>query len=365
MNQIAVHMKARVNASAIRKEKRNGRDVIVVPSATLPDDVVMNRVRYPEAVIANHYQTLVNTPAPLGHPQDENGGFISASAPGGIIANFIGAWNENVQRRDGRVFVDKVIDVAYAKNSEGGRRVLDAIEKGKPIHTSTGLIAATKKLQNDADADEEVESFIIDHDAILLDEDGAATPEQGVGMLVNGKKLDVVNVSVEEVGDRQLDYALEEVARAMAVKQQAPILKRMKESLLSLFQTGEDGALEQETNEEADMAVTDEAFAALQKKVDERDERWGEMIERLDTITTRLDAIESGAKANEEAETDDLRKKVVENGDLTEEEAKEAPKGVLNALLRKATPKHAAPIHGAYVNRRKAADTAYEFPSEE
>ena len=45
-DQVRVNIRCLANTAAIRREKRNGRDVIVVPSATMPDDVIMNGIRY-------------------------------------------------------------------------------------------------------------------------------------------------------------------------------------------------------------------------------------------------------------------------------------------------------------------------------
>ena len=65
-----------MNAAAVRKVKRNGRDLVIVPSATLPDDVVMNGIKYPAGEIEASFKTLERTPAPLGHPII-NGKFVS------------------------------------------------------------------------------------------------------------------------------------------------------------------------------------------------------------------------------------------------------------------------------------------------
>src|SRR5690606_1127908 len=98
------------------------------------------------------------------------------------------AWNKNVRRTNGRVFVDKVIDVATANQLDGGKAVLEAIDKGEPIHSSTGLYCMLTAVQNDAEVDWEASDIVFDHDAILLGEEGAATPAQGVGLLVNAAK---------------------------------------------------------------------------------------------------------------------------------------------------------------------------------
>ena len=68
-----------------------------------------------------------------------NGSFVSAKDQEGLVRGFIGASNENVRREGGRVLLDKVIDVPFASQLDGGKAVLAAIENGGPIHTSTGL----------------------------------------------------------------------------------------------------------------------------------------------------------------------------------------------------------------------------------
>src|SRR5690606_39194565 len=65
---VRVNVRSVANTAAIRREKRNGRDVIIVPSATLPDNVVMNGILYPAEEIAKSFKGLERTPAPLGHP---------------------------------------------------------------------------------------------------------------------------------------------------------------------------------------------------------------------------------------------------------------------------------------------------------
>src|SRR5690554_2091555 len=117
MTQIRANIKTRVSNTAIRREKRNGRDVIIVPSATLPDNIIMNRIKYPADVIEAGYKTLERTPAPLGHPAID-GVYINANDPEAINGFWVGAWNENVRRENGRVLLDKVIDVARAESTD-------------------------------------------------------------------------------------------------------------------------------------------------------------------------------------------------------------------------------------------------------
>lgn len=188
-----VNITTKVNSQSIRRETYNGREHLVLPSYTLPANVVMNGGLYTEDEINAHYQGLEGTLAPLGHPQ-VNGQFVSAFSPEGINAGHIGAWNRNVKKSGNRIYLEKWVDVARAGESEGGKELLErvaAIERGEdvpPIHTSVAAFLdqlEPNEQQRVTGADWVAKIHGMDHDAILLHEVGAATPEQGVGLMVN------------------------------------------------------------------------------------------------------------------------------------------------------------------------------------
>lgn len=183
-----------VNKNLIRTELVNNRLHLVIPSYTLPDNVVMNGGLYPHAEIEANYAQLENTLAPLGHPV-VNGKHVSAKDPEAIATFHVGAFNRNVQRRGNRIYAEKFLDVEYAANSEKGRQLLQAIgydtatqkltPTETPIHTSVAAYVA-KELTPNAQGHQWVARISrIDHDAILIGEPGAATPDQGVGLMVN------------------------------------------------------------------------------------------------------------------------------------------------------------------------------------
>lgn len=188
-----VNITTKVNSQSIRRETYNGREHLVLPSYTLPANVVMNGGLYTQEEIDAHYQGLEGTLAPLGHPQ-VNGQFVSAFSPEGINAGHIGAWNRNVKKSGNRIYLEKWVDVSRASESEGGRELLErvaAIERGEdvpPIHTSVAAFLdqlEPNEQQRATGADWVAKIYSMDHDAILLHEVGAATPEQGVGLMVN------------------------------------------------------------------------------------------------------------------------------------------------------------------------------------
>lgn len=197
-----VNVRVAVNAASIRREQHNGREHIVVPSFTLPDEVIMNGGLYPHDEIEKSYKSLEGTFAPLGHPQVD-GEYVGAERPEAINAYHFGAFNKNVERRGNRIYVEKFIDVEKAKESEIGRKVLNAIDKGEPIHTSTGIFLDREMTPNADGYGWIARNMHFNHDAVLLGEIGAATPEDGVGMMVN--KTFVINSAIPVVNEDALD----------------------------------------------------------------------------------------------------------------------------------------------------------------
>ncbi len=224
MSKELIQVNTKLTANTIRRETYNGREHIVVPSYTLPFNIVMNREYYPEAEIIANYQSLEGTLAPLGHPTVD-GEFVSAFSPEGLNIGFCGAWNRNVELRGNRVYVEKWVDVETASHSEQGRELLsrlEALEKGEskyPIWSSVAVyrqrMPATEEMKAQG-ADSVVKIMSIDHDAILLHEPPAASPEQGVGLMVNTDQAKpLMAVAMKENSYRTLEKQLTAAAREM------------------------------------------------------------------------------------------------------------------------------------------------------
>ena len=218
--QIQVNINSTVDSKTIRRETYNGREHWIVPSFTLPADVVMNGGLYPASEIDAHYRSLEGRLAPLGHPM-VNGAFVSASSPEAINACHIGAWNRNVRKEGHRVYAEKWIDVEVAQRSEGGRAIIErcsAIERGEnvpPLHTSVAVFVQKETAPEGAPYEWVARIAGIDHDAILIDEPGAATPADGVGMMVNSADAVVVNLgALPGMSYREYEKRLDAAARA-------------------------------------------------------------------------------------------------------------------------------------------------------
>ena len=361
---VRVNIRTTANLTGIRKERRNGRDKIIVPSATLPDGIVMNGISYPAEEIEKGFMSLNNTYAPLGHPT-VNGMFVSASDPEGINIGWIGAHNENVRRENGRVLLDKVIDVARANESVGGRSVLEAIEKGTPIHTSTGLFCDLEASTDDA-YEFIARNMAFDHDAILLGEDGAATPEQGVGMMVNAKgeesQIDVIN-SVFEDFEREMDWAADMALRAAERLERVPVMDRIKSAILDAVR----GAGREPSANTGEADMTDKAqFDALSAKVDaitESQNGIGETIANAVTaamkpLTDNLAEMQANQTAKDKAELDGYVATIIKANILDADSAAELTLNAARKLAANAKPGTAAALNGAFGGTGPADDFA-------
>lgn len=223
-SKMQVNVTTTVNSKQIRMETLNGREHYVLPSYTLPSNVVMNRVLYPAAEIDKHYKGLEGTLAPLGHPTVD-GEFVSASSPEGLNVGYVGAWNRNVQKSGDRIYMEKWVDVEVAGRTENGKRLLEICKKAVDgeqvrVHTSVALFIDPQPVDN-PEYDNVARIIAMDHDAILLDEPGAATPEQGVGLMVNADKASALHVhegALEGKGYRQKLDEIDMAVRAHFVK---------------------------------------------------------------------------------------------------------------------------------------------------
>ncbi len=371
---VRVNVRTAVNNAQIRRDTRNGKEVIIVPSATLPDDVVMNNIKYPADEIAKSFHTLDRTFAPFKHPM-VNGQYVSAREPEAINNFHVGAWNENVRRDNGRVFLDKVIDVEVAGRTESGKRLLEAINKGEPIHTSTGIFMEVEE-STDPSYAYIARNMLFDHDAILLDEPGAATPNQGVGMMVNsGQQITVINSVLDRAVD-ELEWAAGYLADAVSRVAEAEKKQSMIDKILSaLGITGKDkkpdaSPVANGNSEEIDMPISEEEFKALAdsvKALTANSENIAQSVAdavaaAVKPLQDQVQALTANAASAEAAERTALTAKVVANGALDEDDCKEMTINALRKLASKA-PGAAAPVgQGRFSANADNGDISDEMP---
>ncbi|HBC1296903.1 TPA: DUF2213 domain-containing protein [Escherichia coli] len=184
------------SASNITTETIDGKPHIVVRGITpVVDDIVMNRKLYPAAEIEKAYNTLERNPMPLGHPKVD-GKHVSARDVRAVNNYHVGAWLQNVSHKDGKVTGDMYVDRQYAESSDKGKRLVNRLDEmsagtnSDPIHISTGLLYSGIAANGESKGkkyDEIATNMNFDHVAVLLDEPGAGTPGEGVGIFVNAE----------------------------------------------------------------------------------------------------------------------------------------------------------------------------------
>ncbi|MGM8716652.1 DUF2213 domain-containing protein [Enterobacter kobei] len=223
MKLSSIHVKSlAINASNISTTTINGQEHYVIRGAVpIVDNIVMNGGLYPAEEINNSYQTMERKLMPIGHPM-VNGKYVSANDPQAVNDYYAGAWAQNVSKAGDKTVNDVYVNKAVAETKPDGKRLIARLDEmiagtnSDPIHLSTGLLL--NKEQKSGESKGKKYSWIahnmqFDHIAILLDEPGAGTPEEGVGMFVNadGQEGEVETASLIDAANNLKDGLLNKV----------------------------------------------------------------------------------------------------------------------------------------------------------
>lgn len=156
---------------------------------------VMNGIHYNPETFDELAKTLMTSnariAAPVSHPSDFDGNFVSASDPI-CQAHTIGAFDTD-WRVDGDVLVSNTyINLDILKGRDDLQWLVNRIADKKPIDRSTGLLLRTEEADGiGADGEKYVKNVVeileLDHSAILDPdvEPGAKRNDEGVGMFTN------------------------------------------------------------------------------------------------------------------------------------------------------------------------------------
>jgi hypothetical protein len=216
MKKKRVHLVSAVNAANVTKDgtKYTIRDVC---GAT--DDIVMNQRLYPADQLAIGAPTLNGKPAPAGHPKNSAGQHISAANGEALATAWIGAYCTNTRHEGGRTLTDVVVNGDMARATPLGLTLVERLDaaiagtNAEPIHVSTGLNLAEVVANGESRGKKYrciATNIQYDHLAILLNEQGAGTPAEGVGMFVNaqGEEAEIETVVVNSAPDDRRDEGL-------------------------------------------------------------------------------------------------------------------------------------------------------------
>lgn len=223
MKLSSIHVKSlAINASNISTTTINDQEHYVIRGAVpIVDDIVMNGGLYPAEEINNSYQTMEGKLMPLPHPMVD-GKYVSANDPRAINTYHVGAWAQNVSKSGDQVVMDVYINKAVAETKPDGKRLINRLDEmiagtnTDPIHLSTGLLTNKEKKAGESKGKKHswiARNMQFDHIAILLDEPGAGTPEEGVGMFVNadGQEGEVETASLIDAANSLKDGLLNKV----------------------------------------------------------------------------------------------------------------------------------------------------------
>jgi len=335
------------SASNITTEIINGRPHIVVRGVTpIVDDIVMNGKLYTAAEIAKGYKTLERTPMPLGHPKVD-GKHVSARDVQAVNEYHVGAWLQDVEHKDGKVSGDMYVDRRYAESTEKGQRLVNRLDdmaarkNVEPIHISTGLLYSGIAANGESKGKkyrEIVTNMMFDHVANLLDEPGAGTPEEGVGIFVNSdgseQELEVVNLAEAETPDPDLpqDPALKTLfnqlkaffsANSNSVKEEANPMKELITNALKAKGIDVEGKSDAELMDAYNQMAADDAKAKAEADEKAKKEKEEADKKATETATTseqapawfkpfadKLNTIESGLAVNADKEKGEKRNAV-------------------------------------------------------
>jgi hypothetical protein len=216
-------MKIAINTQTsgkFRRERINNRDHIVTSMIAIVGDSIMNGLLYPDDEVASSFEQLNQLPAPNGHPS-VNGINISAFHPLAVNANNIGAFVANPTKSDKYVINELWVDESIANQSEDGKELISRIETGKQVGVSTGL--RMQKIETPGDLNGITynaigKDFKFDHVAILLNEKPAGAETYLLnedGSLARDEEIFLVNqVDTNEFSVRSTKEQLFELLNA-------------------------------------------------------------------------------------------------------------------------------------------------------
>lgn len=202
-----VHILSAVNAANVSK---SGTTYTIKDVCGAVNDIVMNSMLYPGEQLAAAVASLNDKPAPAGHPKNAQGQHISALNGAALASAWIGSYCTNARHEGGRTLVDVVVNEAQAKAHPDGAKLIERLDaaiantNAEPIHVSTGLMVEPITANGESKGKKYTRiatNLRYDHLAILLNEQGAGTPEQGVGMFLNSageaEEVEAVVVNTE------------------------------------------------------------------------------------------------------------------------------------------------------------------------
>lgn len=218
MKKKLIHCNSRSSATVSTKRLHCGRvagkdiytDFMVIENTChMVFDSVMNGMLYPKEAcmeLANYLMaTNKRVPAPLSHPSDADGNFLSASDPITFSAHNVFAFDTDWRIVGDKLVSNTYIDMKRAAENPEAQWLIERTNGKQPIDRSTGLELMVRE-EDGFGPDGEPYNLVchaimnLDHSAILDPdrEPGAKNNTEAVGMFTNaqGDSIDVVEVEI-------------------------------------------------------------------------------------------------------------------------------------------------------------------------
>ena len=218
MKRKLIHCNSRSSATVSTKRLHCGRvagkdiytDFMVIENTChMVFDSVMNGMLYPKDACMELANYLMSTnkrvPAPLSHPSDADGNFLSASDPITFPAHNVFAFDTDWRIVGDKLVSNTYIDMKRAAENPEAQWLIDRTNGKQPIDRSTGLELMVRE-EDGFGPDGEPYNLVchaimnLDHSAILDPdrEPGAKNNAEAVGMFTNahGDSIDVVEVEI-------------------------------------------------------------------------------------------------------------------------------------------------------------------------
>lgn len=218
MKKKLIHCNSRSSATVSTKRLHCGRvagkDIytefmVIENTCHMVFDSVMNGMLYPKEAcmeLANYLMvTNKRVPAPLSHPSDADGNFLSASDPITFSAHNVFAFDSDWRIVGDKLVSNTYIDMKRAAENPEAQWLIERTNGKQPIDRSTGLELMVRE-EDGFGPDGEPYNLVchaivnLDHSAILDPdrEPGAKNNAEAVGMFTNaqGDSIDVVEVEI-------------------------------------------------------------------------------------------------------------------------------------------------------------------------
>lgn len=177
----------------LRREQHQGRPHLVVPVVMMREGVHSgNRgpILHQAIELGRHVASWNGIPVTVSHPADERGNHVSANSPQNVEQAVGRIYNSHM--RDDRLCAEAWLD--EEKLRQESPRAYAAVLDGRPLDVSVGVFTDDELLSGEFNGetyDAVAHNYRPDHLALLPDERGACSWEDGCGVRVNKKGGDV------------------------------------------------------------------------------------------------------------------------------------------------------------------------------